>query len=357
MITQNRYDLGDMSFQGLSTDTKPALAPVNSLFLELDTKTLYYCAKSGSQSEETVFDDTVELATQIEGLDIGVITLADTIDVVFDGVEYNNLQKAGHYYGATWNESTQSVDYSIYPFRVNYGESYASFIESGEVGEHSFTIISGGETVIEETRNFYLHGYGNFTEFDPAETITVTINGEEYVCTNQDEEVGVYGATHNRETGEFDYSEFPFILYSNGRIDTVGIDGECSLTIVATVKTEAEWVKYGEAPSGGIVGDLSEGVTIRESDWIEDDDGYHVEVEPYVLNSGVQYTLYLSGSGGDTSDTATAIRDELERRYVNAVFFRDSIKITNDSEEGRTFVYGQHNQEITLRIEKHGGRQ
>lgn len=173
MITQNRYDLGDMSYQGLSTDTKPALAPVNSLFLELDTKTLYYCAKSGSQSEEAV----------------------------------------------------------------------------------------------------------------------------------------------------------------------------------------AEWVKYGEAPSGGIVGDLSEGVTIRESDWIEDDDGYHVEVEPYVLNSGVQYTLYLSDSGGDTSDTATAFRDELERRYTYAVFFRDSIKITNDSEEGRTFVYGQHNQEITLRIEKHGGRE
>lgn len=44
MITQNRYDLqGDMSYQGLSTDTKPTEdVAVNSLFLELDTCDFYY---------------------------------------------------------------------------------------------------------------------------------------------------------------------------------------------------------------------------------------------------------------------------------------------------------------------------
>ena len=44
MITRNRYDLqGDMSYQGLSTDTKPTEdVAINSLFLELDTGDFYY---------------------------------------------------------------------------------------------------------------------------------------------------------------------------------------------------------------------------------------------------------------------------------------------------------------------------
>ena len=42
MITQNRYDLGDMCYEGLSTDAKPTKAPENSLFLEMDTMALFY---------------------------------------------------------------------------------------------------------------------------------------------------------------------------------------------------------------------------------------------------------------------------------------------------------------------------
>ena len=44
MITKNRYDLeGDTVFQGLSSDTKPTEhVAENSVFLELDTGTLYY---------------------------------------------------------------------------------------------------------------------------------------------------------------------------------------------------------------------------------------------------------------------------------------------------------------------------
>lgn len=354
MITQNRYDLGDMSFQGLSTDTKPTLAPVNSLFLELDTKTLYYCSSGGSESEETVFDDTVELSTQINSLSIGVITLADTIDVVFDGVEYNNIPNVRGSYGAPWDESTQSVDYSTYPFRVIYGGSYTSFIEPGEVGEHSFTIISNGETVAEGTHNFLLHGYGSFTGFEPAETITVTLNGTEYVCTKQ-VHAKRYGAPRNEETGQFDYSEFPFILYSYGSIETVGIEGECSLTIVATVKTEAVWTKYGEAPSGGIVGDLSEGVTIRESDWIDRDGVYYVQVEPYPLVGGTSYKIYSTMDGETAVDTQQAQKSELDPE-VSVDFFNGALQIVYLSSVNETYICTNSNPEVTLTLEQ-GGRE
>lgn len=62
MITTNSYSLsGDTSYQGLSTDSKPTKAPVNALFLELDTGKFYYftgedwaeMGGSSSSSEET----------------------------------------------------------------------------------------------------------------------------------------------------------------------------------------------------------------------------------------------------------------------------------------------------------------
>lgn len=50
---------------GLSTDNKPTFSNgktigQNSLFLELDTKSLYYCSKSGSKGEEVVYDGVLK---------------------------------------------------------------------------------------------------------------------------------------------------------------------------------------------------------------------------------------------------------------------------------------------------------
>ena len=44
MITRNRYDYSeDLSYQGLSTDSKPTEnVGINALFLELDTGDFYY---------------------------------------------------------------------------------------------------------------------------------------------------------------------------------------------------------------------------------------------------------------------------------------------------------------------------
>ena len=102
---------------------------------------------------------------------------------------------------------------------------------------------------------------------------------------------------------------------------------------------------------GGIVGNLADGVTIHESDWIGDEDsGYHVEVEPYILVRNMQYTLHLNDA---ESDTVTATLDELERKYVYAVFFEGDLRITYDSEENRTVIYTQSNEEVTLCLEQY----
>ena len=101
---------------------------------------------------------------------------------------------------------------------------------------------------------------------------------------------------------------------------------------------------------GGIVGNLADGVTIHESDWIESGDRYMVEVEPYILERNMQYTLHLNDA---ESDTVTATRDELERKYVYAVFFEGDLRITYDSEENRTVIYTQSNEEVTLRLEQY----
>ena len=47
MIVQNRYDLGDMSYQGLSTDPKPTEAPEGAVFLEMDTGNVYMYQSGG----------------------------------------------------------------------------------------------------------------------------------------------------------------------------------------------------------------------------------------------------------------------------------------------------------------------
>lgn len=248
---------------GLSTDNKPTFSNgktigQNSLFLELDTKSLYYCSKSGSESEETVVDGVFTATSdEIRECNLGVINLADKITVVFDGVEYKDLPKQnGGVYGAPWNESTQSVDYSVCPFRINYNEGFGSAVLVGESGIHSFAIYSGGELIAEKTYDFatltllsdILPSYEVFESL--SRTITVTLNGETYICTRQ---VDYYGADRD-ETGDFDFSKYPF-YFAGANMEVKGKPGDYSVKIESTLKTEATWTKYGE--SGGISGTIN----------------------------------------------------------------------------------------------------
>lgn len=262
MITQNRYDLGDMSYQGLSTDTKPTLAPVNSLFLELDTKTLYYCSQSGSQSEEVVYEGEVtEDLTQIRDFD--PTSLSDTITVVFDGTKYVCEKKTNEvniqYWGAD-RVGERSFDWGQYPFCIKISLS--------------------------------LHG--SF--------------------------VTIY-----KQTAE----------------STV------SLSITSLVTTEAEWVKYGEAPSGGdsgVTGNLETGVTIQPSAW----ENGTVNVEYFPLKLGLAYQIFVNDSPEDSAHAEDNGNNEVSvySQNANYSFISNNVDETTRIET----LYDAPTEPVTLRL-------
>lgn len=141
---------------GLSTDTKPTMysnraVSLNSLFLELDTKTLYYCSKSGSSSEEVVYEGE-PLINEKDG-DVYVFRFepfvpADTLRVVLDGKEYVVNKSKYNDYGATMG--TSGFDWSEYPFYIWVTPDYGN-INVPTSGTHSLSISSINKTEAEWT--------------------------------------------------------------------------------------------------------------------------------------------------------------------------------------------------------------
>ena len=140
---------------GLSTDTKPNEVSLNSLFLELDTKTLYYCSQSGGgESEEVVFDGNV-----VDGQTLST-TLSETITVVFDGTTYVCEQKTFTYNGRTFtyyganpdtSGETPSFDFSEYPFYLHSNTGSVNVVLQETAETHSLSITSLVKTEAEWT--------------------------------------------------------------------------------------------------------------------------------------------------------------------------------------------------------------
>ncbi len=157
MITRNRYDLqGDMSYQGLSTDTKPDDAPVNSLFLELDTGDFYYLetpAQSGikdiliSERSVTGTKDSTWYGYDFLG---DVIELTqDVLFVKFDGTEYRCTKVSDdgvNFYGAPYDSTSYyPYDFSNYPFCVGYDPDPqwgGTFVTMSNGNEHTIEVYT-----------------------------------------------------------------------------------------------------------------------------------------------------------------------------------------------------------------------
>lgn len=140
---------------GLSTDTKPNEVSLNSLFLELDTKTLYYCSKIGGESEETVYENNaIASGDMIYTADCDFASLG-TIDVTFDGTKYT-VQKTvdGQFneWGAPYVEP--GYDYSVYPFVISWDtrRDFATVTFAETENNHSLSISSIVTTEAEWTK-------------------------------------------------------------------------------------------------------------------------------------------------------------------------------------------------------------
>lgn len=84
-------------------------------------------------------------------------------------------------------------------------------------------------------------------------TIKVIFDGQTFICNKKTDEEGEYwGADYNLETDEYDFSEYPFVLYASlkGTRYLFAQDGTHSLSISQVTESSAEWTLYGEKGSG-----------------------------------------------------------------------------------------------------------
>ena len=143
---------------GLSSDTKPNEVSLNSLFLELDTKTLYYCSQSGGEEEKAEFEGEVENGLTPKVLDAS--SFGDTIIVTLDGKQYTCKKREYeddegnpvYEWGASRVETEEEYDYdfSVVPFVITY--SGRTFLSLADENTHSMTISSLVSTEAEWTK-------------------------------------------------------------------------------------------------------------------------------------------------------------------------------------------------------------
>lgn len=199
MITRNRYDLqGDMSYQGLSTDTKPTEnVPINALFLELDTGDFYFLetpAQSGTKEiliPEMSF--TGELEEDIYAYYIeGTAFFNEKTTVIFDGQKYDmtgNITEDDGYKYSFYGEFDDNYDpsFGIYPFAI-YGnedkenEQKGTFIYVQDDNEHTIE-VSAESTIPAVWKKVGSGGSTPQTEL-PKITISMTPNDATTVLNN-----------------------------------------------------------------------------------------------------------------------------------------------------------------------------
>lgn len=190
---------------------------------------------------------------------------ADTVKVAFNGVEYTCQRMIEGDYGAPYNGSTETFDWSEYPF--NFKSSLGGNILVTEVaGTYQVKIEAFKETVttsecFEKARGYRCaetysllmddsvtttaDGSGNNRGELPisftllSDTIKVTFNGVEYICSENE---GEWGAPFVSDS--YDWSEFPFSILP-GRSEAL-IDTQAPGTYQIKIETAEESVETSE---------------------------------------------------------------------------------------------------------------
>ena len=202
----------------------------------------YECTENVTTIEETV-------TTVLDGIyNTGMLSYSQLIDVesikiTFNGTEYECpiiVAPYGNVYGGV-NQATTQPDFSQYPFAIFSSATMGNQIITETAGTHTVKIEIEEETITttpcfdkargyscveeiatltEETVITTMGEGGNAAQGDLSysqpiiqDTITVTFNGTEYECPRLSD--GSYGAPYDQSTSTFDWSEYPFTLYSD----------------------------------------------------------------------------------------------------------------------------------------------
>lgn len=169
IVGTNKFDY---DINGLSTDEKPFKingVPIgeNSIFFELDTGDFYYLKQQGSSTttrisflNETI-DDWYNADNKyvFQDIDIGDNPLPETINVVWDGVEYvcemyHDSLSDSDKYGAHLDGETGYYDFTEYPFAISVAYSDDEHVYTAEICcayEEDETIVHSVEVYVNET--------------------------------------------------------------------------------------------------------------------------------------------------------------------------------------------------------------
>ena len=217
----------------------------------------------GFECETTITlltEESVTTTTQDE-LNRGVLSYSQLIDaevvkVTFNGTEYECPRIAtrnGYGYGGV---GQSGPDFSEYPFAILSGTtpilSYKTMLFTETAGTYTIKIEAVEKTItttpcFDKARGYscdeamvtlaeesvttqkgkdddYAHGDLAYSQLIDAETIKVTFNGTEYECPRANYDGGYeYGASWNPSTKVFDWSEYPFNIYSHSDSDSANI--------------------------------------------------------------------------------------------------------------------------------------
>lgn len=188
---------------------------------------------------------------------------APTITVTFDGTDYTcpRIDLYGYYLYGGFNE--QGPTFTEYPFAIQ-SQSGINGIYTETAGEHTIAAAvpalqtsadfdaargwsydaGGTRELFSETVTSADDGEGTYTtpltysQLITADTITATFDGTEYECPSIG--VGEYGAPYG--DGSYDFSEFPFNLYTeNGSaLLTTQTAGEHTIAVAGNFAPSAE---------------------------------------------------------------------------------------------------------------------
>lgn len=83
---------------------------------------------------------------------------------------------------------------------------------------------------------------GQFTDFTDniSGEVKIIINDESYICSPNGERIWCYGATYNSETGDYDFSQYPFRIGKASSKSFVRFYAPTVGTYTVTVKTPQE---------------------------------------------------------------------------------------------------------------------
>lgn len=314
-------------------------------------------AKWHETTTTQLFSETVTTADDGYGIVSGTLAYtgditSDTITVTFNGEEYvcNRIDgpAVSHIYGG-WDVETNSPKFDEIPFAITTGTPFGNLIYTQTAGTYTISVstktvtttdtfkqavndIAGWKTeseavLFDENVTTAAWSGGNIATLSYAEPITadtlkVTFDGVEYICPKISGSGFVaYGGVGETEP---DYTEFPFVIMSDGRGNSLytEVAGAHTISVVTDTISYTDAFKEGVHKLSNVV-KLVDGVTTGAELTNALQDGKLLYFY-YGEDSSVSRTLHIITGPSTLPDTYKFIPED---NTVRAVIANDVFRV------------------------------